>query len=216
MGDPLLEFASIQNLLNLAMPPAVAPEAPDMGVPYRPAAPLNLAPVPRTAGAAPAQAPPMVPLPDYSKAPTDVTVRGPKDLDMLRYLIRKTESGHNYQAKNPTTSASGAYQYINKTWGNYGGYAEARLAPRAVQDAKFNEDVMQKLKAFNGDPFRMIAHHMLPAQANNPAAWTRPSVIKVHGKFVHIPPVADYVRKVVRGSPWEASFGQYLKAHGAP
>jgi hypothetical protein len=56
---------------------------------------------------------------------------------------------------------------------------------------------------------------MLPKQANQPHLWTKPSVLIINRKPVQIPPVADYIRKVVHGSPWEAQFNDYLKAHGA-
>jgi hypothetical protein len=55
--------------------------------------------------------------------------------------VRRHESGGNYQAKNPVSTASGAYQYLNSTWqtmsarAGHGGYPTARSAPPWVQDA---------------------------------------------------------------------------------
>ena len=55
--------------------------------------------------------------------------------------VRRHESGGNYQAQNPTSTASGAYQYLRSTWrtmsarAGHGGYPTARSAPPWVQDA---------------------------------------------------------------------------------
>jgi hypothetical protein len=55
--------------------------------------------------------------------------------------VRAHESGGNYQAKNPVSTASGAYQFLDSTWrtmsarAGHSGYGSARHAPPAVQDA---------------------------------------------------------------------------------
>lgn len=52
--------------------------------------------------------------------------------------IKQCESGGNYQAQNPTSSASGAYQFLTSTWQSLdasAGYATAASAPESVQDA---------------------------------------------------------------------------------
>jgi muramidase (phage lysozyme) len=46
------------------------------------------------------------------------------------------ESGGNITAQNPTSTASGKWQFINSTWAGFGGYAEAWMAPESVQDDK--------------------------------------------------------------------------------
>lgn len=43
------------------------------------------------------------------------------------------ESGGRWNAQNPTSSASGGFQWIRSTWANYRGYPEAWLAPPWVQ-----------------------------------------------------------------------------------
>lgn len=57
--------------------------------------------------------------------------------------IVECESGGSYTAQNPTSTASGKYQFIDSTWdtmdgvkdGQYMGYAKARHAPPHIQDA---------------------------------------------------------------------------------
>jgi hypothetical protein len=65
----------------------------------------------------------------------------PAELALL-WLIRQHESGQNYQAANPLSSAEGGYQDITSTWQilcNLAGYSvktypTADSAPPAVQD----------------------------------------------------------------------------------
>lgn len=55
--------------------------------------------------------------------------------------VRRHESGGSYTAKNPNSTASGAYQFLDSTWrtmsarAGHGGYGSARYAPPHVQDA---------------------------------------------------------------------------------
>lgn len=55
--------------------------------------------------------------------------------------VRRHESGGSYTAENPTSTASGAYQFLDSSWrtlsarAGYGGYGHAASAPPAVQDA---------------------------------------------------------------------------------
>lgn len=56
--------------------------------------------------------------------------------DLPPCWVMQRESGGNITAKNPSSSASGKWQFINSTWAGFGGYAEAWMAPESVQDQK--------------------------------------------------------------------------------
>lgn len=129
--------------------------------------------------------------------------------EALTALIKAQESSGNYTAlntDNPGNTASGAYQYTDSTWNNYGGYSKAMLAPPEVQDRRFAEDITRRFEKYGGDPFKIIAEHYLPAYAGRPDTWTTP--VTVHGRKVK--PVATYIRQVIEGSPLEAQFDAYL------
>lgn len=51
------------------------------------------------------------------------------------YVVQR-ESGFNPTAENPTSTASGLYQFIDSTWAGFGGYSHAAYAPVSVQVAK--------------------------------------------------------------------------------
>jgi hypothetical protein len=53
--------------------------------------------------------------------------------------VMERESGGSITAQNPTSSASGKWQFINSTWGNYMGYPTAASAPEWVQDQRAAE-----------------------------------------------------------------------------
>lgn len=62
-----------------------------------------------------------------------------KSLETIRKCIAWRESRNTPTAKNKnkTSTASGLYQFIDKTWNNYKGYAHAWQAPASVQTEKF-------------------------------------------------------------------------------
>lgn len=129
--------------------------------------------------------------------------------DTILERIREIESTNDYLAKNKYSSASGAYQYVDGTWNNYGGYATAREAPADIQDRRMQEDIARRVMQYDGDVYRVIAAHYLPRDANDPSTWTRPARVGKHT----VSPVADYVRKVIAGTPLEDQFDAYLQQY---
>ena len=54
--------------------------------------------------------------------------------------IRRLESGNDYFAQNPASSASGAYQFLDQTWQSVTGLSgRAKDYPPATQDAAFEK-----------------------------------------------------------------------------
>ena len=82
----------------------------------------------------------------------------PADVEKILATIRTRESGGNYGAQNPESTASGAYQFIDGTWqaltSKYGigtEYAKAKLAPAEIQDAVAAKYVQEILNEAGGD-----------------------------------------------------------------
>ncbi|MFA5711821.1 hypothetical protein [Mycolicibacterium sp.] len=88
-------------------------------------------------------------------------------LRAIQAAIRQTESGGRYDARSSTSSASGAYQYIDSTWNNYGGFARAVDAPPEVQDRRMWEDLVRRWESY-GDLTSVAMAHYLPAAVANP------------------------------------------------
>lgn len=125
---------------------------------------------------------------------------------------RKAESSGNYSALNRErkgNTASGAYQYTDSTWNGYGGYNKALYAPPEVQDKRFAEDIAARYHKYGGDPFKTIAAHYLPAFADNPKVWRQPLSVK----GTRVRPIEQYIRHVIKGTPLEEQFDEYLAAN---
>ena len=84
---------------------------------------------------------------------------GGDEIDRVLNSIKGVESGGgDYNAKNPNSSASGAYQFIDSTWQastkKYGigqQYPTARSAPPEIQDAVARKSVEELMAKYNGD-----------------------------------------------------------------
>lgn len=125
-----------------------------------------------------------------ARVPASGLMTNPAGLDRYLSALRRLESGNNYTARSPHSTASGAYQYINSTWNNYGGYARAYLAPPAVQDRRAREDALRNFQRY-GNWEQAAAAHFYPAWANNRAMWNR----RPGGSFN--PTVQQYVNKLL-------------------
>jgi len=100
-------------------------------------------------------------------------LEAPLNLEALANAIGQAESGDNYEAQNPKSTASGRYQYINATWNKYGGFASAREAPPEVQDEKMIKDLQARATKYGNDLERVIAAHYYPAWADKPEMWNK-------------------------------------------
>jgi murein DD-endopeptidase MepM/ murein hydrolase activator NlpD len=70
------------------------------------------------------------------------------DMPIILDTIRTLESGGRYDIRPNKGGASGAYQYIDSTWADYGGYDAAYLAPPEIQDARAATDVQRVLDRY--------------------------------------------------------------------
>lgn len=95
----------------------------------------------------------------------------PKELNDILKTIRLMESGERYDVRPNRGGASGAYQYIDSTWANYGGYPSAYLAPPWVQDERAANHVRAILERYNGDV------SMVPVIWYYPPAASRPELM---------------------------------------
>lgn len=73
------------------------------------------------------------------------------DVAPILATIRTLESGGDYTARASGSTASGAYQFIDSTWANYGGYPQAWQAPPQVQDLRAAEHIRSILDAHDGE-----------------------------------------------------------------
>lgn len=86
--------------------------------------------------------------PDDMPSPQGQSTPGPDEaLEALGGRILGCESGGGphmppvWTAENRRSSASGAAQYLDSTWANYGGYSRAMHAPPRVQLERFYRDL---------------------------------------------------------------------------
>ncbi len=86
--------------------------------------------------AAPVTQPPATQPPAPQPAPQPVSVHGACGGNLPPCCIMMRESGGDPSAVNPSSGASGKWQFMPDTWANYGGYPTAASAPEWVQDQR--------------------------------------------------------------------------------
>jgi hypothetical protein len=72
-------------------------------------------------------------------------------IEVVLATIREVESGGDYRAQARGSSASGAYAFLDSSWGGYGGYTHAKDAPPALQDTKAADLARSILDRHGGD-----------------------------------------------------------------
>jgi hypothetical protein len=83
---------------------------------------------------------------------SDVTAAPiPAEMAVILATIRHMESGGDYGVQASGSTASGAYGFLDSSWGRYGGFARAKEAPPPVQDAKAAELAAHILGRNGGD-----------------------------------------------------------------
>lgn len=93
----------------------------------------------------------------------------PEQIQHILATIRYLESRGIYTLPPNRGNASGAYQFIGSTWGNYGGYAHAYLAPPHIQDERAAADVNKFLDQWNNDVSMIPVMWYYPVASRNPA-----------------------------------------------
>lgn len=128
-------LAIVVGLAAGCAPAAVAP-APATTTAPAPDAPTTAVTVPTTV----ATTVPPSPVPPPARAGRSSRSTLPPEgnagaMEQQLAAIARCESGGDYGAENPTSTASGRYQVLDSTWDGYGGYQRAVDAPPAVQEA---------------------------------------------------------------------------------
>ena len=120
-----------------------------------------------------------------------------ENVDVILATIRQLESSNRYDIGPNKALASGAYQYIPRTWNNYGGYTEAYLAPPEVQDERARADVERFLTMYGGNVAMVPVMWYYPRAAIEPLWMDR---VPEPGRWqpTHDPRVPDVVAREAR------------------
>lgn len=124
--------------------------------------------------------------PERSSAPVFTTSRGgPDGIDDFMRALRTVESSNNYQIEGVMTdwgTATGAYQFLDSTWGYYRGYARAKDAPPEVQDERARQLMQEYYNKF-GDWDSVAAAWYSGEGGNWQSSEVREYVAKVNAQL---------------------------------
>ncbi|HWL41776.1 MAG TPA: peptidoglycan DD-metalloendopeptidase family protein [Ilumatobacter sp.] len=143
------------------------------------------------------------------------------DVAPILATIRTLESGGNYTARARGSSASGAYQFIDSSWGNYLGYPQAWQAPPEVQDAKAAETVRGVLDAHDGDVTAVpVAWYIGRVPPAGSADWDRVPVPEAGNRLTpreyQTRWLAEYDRQLAPADPTKVASAAPLAIACAP
>ncbi len=122
----------------------------------------------------------------------------PAELGAILSTIKAMESGGDYTVAAATSTASGAYQFLDSSWGSYGGYARAKDAPPAVQDAKAAE-MAASILARNGGDVSTVPVSWYLGHVPVGAEWD--TVPRVPGQPAHAAGVPGPLDEALRPTP---------------
>ena len=97
---------------------------------------------------------PAAPIPGLDAAPAPpapTRAASGDDIDRFMAAIRAKESSGDYSAvgqPTPWGRATGAYQFLDSTWGNYKGYSRAMDAPAHIQDERARDLMLEYYNQF--------------------------------------------------------------------
>ena len=95
-------------------------------------------------------------------------------ISRLANAIKAQETGGAgaYTRHSYSSSACGAYQYMQSTWNNYMGYKNPCKAPAWVQDDRMISELEASYEKY-GSWDKAVAAHLYPSRANNVKLWSK-------------------------------------------
>lgn len=133
------------------------------------------------------------------------------DIEIVLQTIRTMESGGDYRAINKGDGkgdwATGAYQFTDGTWNNYGGYKRAYEAPPVIQDERARADVRGFLSRYGNRAM------------NVPLGWYYPVSLKDPSWLDKVPAANEGNKLTIRqyAEKWLRAYVEiYSKERGGP